>query len=162
MDTAELQNAGVLAVSGVCRAAYQSGKRGCKTVANEGSMKTRICEEVLSYRCGDCRHITDVLHHGSKSDRSHYHDGGNVKFAELERRKSYPGCRCDCGEIQDGAAVRIGHSEEVHHQSYCIGDHNAHEDRNDLEHAFSPDVENDDCSKSNQGNEPVGGRIGDC
>lgn len=54
------------------------------------------------------------------------------------------------------------HSEEVHHQSYCIGDHNAHEDRNDLEHAFSPDVENDDCSKSNQGNEPVGGRIGDC
>ena len=33
---------------------------------------------------------------------------------------------------------------EVHHKSDYIGNHNAHQDRDDLEHAFSPDVENDD------------------
>ena len=95
--------------------------------------------------------------------------GAITRMAVMSNLQSWKGgsptqaADATAGEIQDGAAVRIGHSEEMHHHDcHSIGDHNAHEDRNDLEHAFSPDVEDDDCAKSDQGNEPVGGRIGDC
>ena len=47
INSGQSQNAGVLTVGGVCRCTEQRCKRGCKTVAEEGAVKSGICHVVF-------------------------------------------------------------------------------------------------------------------
>ena len=107
MNTAQFQNAGVLTVRCVCRSANETCHCRCKTVAKQRSVQSRIGEEVLSYRCRDCGHIADMLHHGSNRDRRHNHDTRQIKFAELQRRKSDDACLRNRCEVDDDGSVRV-------------------------------------------------------
>ena len=124
-------------------------------------MQSRIRKEIFSDRCGDRRHIADMFHHRRKRDRRHYHDRRRVKFAQLERRKSDPGSRRHLREIQDRTSVRVCHSHHLEDCCRCIGDHNAHQNRNNLEHSLAPDIKNDDSSQRDQRNQPVCRCVGD-
>ena len=92
-----------------------------------------------------------MLHHGSNGDRCHNKNCGNVKFADLERRKSYPVL-----QMRQKQNLRMAEPsglvipQQVHNHCDCIRNYNTHEDRDDLKHAFSPDVEDNDHGKSDQ------------
>ena len=47
INSGQSQNAGVLAVGGVCRCAEEGCKGGCKTVTEEGAVKSGICHVVF-------------------------------------------------------------------------------------------------------------------
>ena len=118
-------------------------------------MKARIRKEVLSYGCRDRRHIADMLHHGRDRDRCHDHNAGQIEFAELQRRKSDDACLCNRRKVDDHGSVRIFDAECIQDNCHSVGNHNVHQNRNDFEHSFSPDVENDDDCQRNQCQEPV-------
>lgn len=57
---------------------------------------------------------------------------------------------------------RGGHAGEVHlvgNQRYHIGDHNAQQNRNDLDHALAPNVRRDNNSDGQKGQPPVRGGV---
>ena len=155
MYAAQFQNAGVLAVRRVGRSADETCHCGCKTITEQGSVQARIRKEVLSYGCRDRRHIADMLHHGRDRDRCHDHNAGQIEFAELQRRKSDDACLCNRRKVDDHGSVRIFDAECIQDNCHSVGNHNAHQNRNDFEHSFSPDVENDDDCQRNQCQEPV-------
>ena len=68
-------------------------------ITDQSSVKSRIFDKILIYRCGNSGNISDMLHHSSNGDRCHNKNCGNVKFADLERWKSDPFCTCDRSKI---------------------------------------------------------------
>ena len=42
-----------------------------------------------------------MLHHGSKGDRSHNEDRGDIELAQGELRNAYPACRCNIAEVDE-------------------------------------------------------------
>ena len=68
-------------------------RAGCQTITKQCSVKSRFCQEVLSYGCRDCGHITYVLHHGCNSDRSHNQDRCHIKFCRAASEEDLPSLR---------------------------------------------------------------------
>ena len=156
----QLQHAGVLAVSGVGGAAEEAGERGGKAVAQQSALKAGIFDEVALGGGGDGRDIADVLHHGGDGDGGHDQNGGHVELAHLEGRQTHPAGLGHGGEVQNGGTVRIGDAHSIQDERKHIGDQHAHQDGDDLEHSLAPDVEDDDDGQRHNGDEPVGGGIG--
>ena len=157
----QLQNTGILTIGGIGRSAKESGKSSCKSVTKKSSVKSWISQIIFSNGCRDGRHITYRFHHGCASDRSHNKDCCYIEFTDLDRWDTYQSCGCDRCKIKNRRSIRISQTNCIHDHSHCIRDHNSHEDRDDLEHAFTPDIEYDNHGQGYKCKEPVGGSISD-
>ena len=124
-------------------------------------MKAGVLEEILLSRRGNCGNITDMLHHGCNRDGSHDEDRSEIEFSKNEGGQTDKTGIGNGLKIEDRAAVDIGHAERIHDDSGNVGDHDAQKDGDDLEHAFAPDVKDDDNCKCDQSKRPAGGGIGD-
>lgn len=102
-----------------------------------------------------------MLHHGGNGDGGHYQDGCDIELAEVKGLQGNRGGGADPGKVKNGGAIGIGHAKGVESKSEEISDDDPHQDRNDLEHTPSPDLEEDDDKKGDNGQKPVGGRVAD-
>ena len=152
----KLQYAGILSVGGVGRAACKACQGGGKTISQKGTVQARIFNKVLSDGGGNGGNISDMLHHGGDGDRCHDENGCKVKFRQLKRRHADGSRRSDRCKIQDGGTVRVCDADGVHQQRGSIGNDDSHQNGDDLEHSLSPDIEDDDDSQCNKGQQPVG------
>ena len=162
IDLGELKDACVLAICRIGRTADSSGHGRCQAVADQSPVQARVLDEIVPGRGGNSTDISDMLHHGSQGNRSHDEDGRQVELAQLERLNRHIFRTGDFSEIQDGAAVGVRHAGRIEDQGENIGNHDTHQDGDDLEHALAPDIEDDDDREGNQGQEPVRRSIVHC
>ena len=149
VDAAQSQHAGVLTVGGVGGAAEHTGEGGGKTVAQQGTVQAGILDEVLAGGGGDGGHVTDVLHHGGDGDGRHDQDRGHIELGQDELLQTHE--------------VSAGHLGEVHlagDQRHDVRAHHAQQNGDDLDHALTPDVGDDDDGDSHQSQPPAGGGVG--
>ena len=85
-----------------------------------------------------------MLHHGSHSHRRDGQDGGDIKLRQRERGQPDHGLPADAAQVHHTA-----------NQRHNIGDHNAQQDGNDLDHSLAPDVGHDDDSNGKQRKRPA-------
>ena len=102
-----------------------------------------------------------MLHHGSDSDRCHCKNGCDIKFAEEEFRNTNNRCACYSCKTEDSTSICVCHACCIHDQGYYIRHYNTHQNRNNTEHADSPDIKENNSSKCHQGKQPVLGCIAD-
>ena len=164
VHAAQCQHAGVLAVGGVGRAAEHTSEGGGKTVAQQGAVQAGILDEVLAGGGGDGGDVADVLHHGGDGDGGHDQNGGDVKLGDDELLQTHEVGTLDGGEVDQGLhdAVSVrqlraaGGGDECHD----VRAHHAQQNGNDLDHALTPDVGDDDDGDSHQSQPPAGGGVG--
>ena len=102
-----------------------------------------------------------MLHHCSKGDWYDCNDGREEEapvYVAAEKQTEYcilhlewkaePCCACNLFNYSHSCAW-------IHHKSDDIGSNDSDEDRNDLYHALSPDVADDDNYDCNKGHKPV-------
>ena len=163
MDVGQHQHAGVLAIGGVGGAAEHGGQRGGQTVAHQGAVQAGVLKEVALSGGGDGGHIADVLHHGGQGDGGHDQNGGHVELGQLEGGQAHQTGLGHGGEIHQGLGGAVSthnsHAAGIHNKGGNIGDHHAHEDGDDLEHAAAPDVEHDDGGQGDEGQGPAAGGV---
>ena len=112
-------------------------------------MQAGILDEVLAGGGGDGGHVTDVLHHGGDGDGRHDQDRGHIELGQDELLQTHE--------------VSAGHLGEVHlagDQRHDVRAHHAQQNGDDLDHALTPDVGDDDDGDSHQSQPPAGGGIG--
>ena len=156
VDLGQSQHAGVLAVGGVGRSTEQGCDGRADTVADEGAVQTGIFNEVLADRGADGGDITDVLHHGRDRDRDDGNDRADQKagvdlIAEQAEDRVFPGN----GQTDPLGLRNFGEVYLAGNGSYHIGNQNAHQDRDDLDHALAPDVAGNNDRDGDQGDPPA-------
>ena len=159
VDAAQRENAGVLAVGGVGRAAQQAGHGGRKAVAHQGAVQAGVVDIVVADGGADGSDITDVLHHGGQCDGQDGEEGADELRAAVDGEQAH-------GVLMQRDAEPVGGSDglEIHgagHESDRVGDQNTDEDGQDLDHALAPDVADDDRAQCHKGQQPVRLTVGD-
>lgn len=159
VDTAQRENAGVLAVGGVGRAAQQAGHGGRKTVAHQGAVQAGVVDIVVADGGADGGDIADVLHHGRQCDGQNGEEGADELRAAVDGEQAH-------GVLMQRDAEPVGGSDglEIHgagHESDRVGDQNTDENGQDLDHALAPDVADDDRTQRHKGQQPVRLTVGD-
>ena len=168
IDLAQGQNAGVLAIGGVGRGAEESGQGGGKTVAQEGAMQAGVDKVIALAGGGDGAHIADMLNHGGKAQGHNCQQrGGQQRAVDLAG-----GEEAEHGAVPvDGKSEplgggngggNIGAGGRINDDSEDIGHHYAQQDGDDLDHALAVHVGADDHDDGDNGDEPVGGAVGNC
>ena len=97
--------------------------------------------------------VTDVLHHGSQSDGDDGEQGADELGAAVDGKEAH-GFLVE----RDAEPCGGGNALKVHgtgHKGDCVGDENANQDGQDLDHALAPDVADDDRTQSHKGQQPV-------
>ena len=159
VDLAQGQHAGVLAVGGVGRAAQQAGHGGGQTVAQQGAVQAGVIDIVVADGGADGGDIAHMLHHGSQCDG----DDGEQSADEL--RAAVDGEQTHGLLVQgDAEPGRVGDLLEVHgtgDQSHRVGHQHTDQDGQDLDHALTPDVADNDHAQRHKGQQPVGLAVGD-
>ena len=159
IDAAEGQNAGVFAVGRVGRRAEEGSQRGRKTVAHQGAVQAGVVDVVVANGGADGGDVTDVLHHGSQSDGDDGEQGADELGAAVDGKEAH-GFLVE----RDAEPCGGGNALKVHgtgHKGHCVGDENADQDGQDLDHTLAPDVADDDRTQSHKGQQPVGLAVGD-
>ena len=105
-------------------------------------MQAGIFDIIFAAGSANGGNITDMLHHGSDGNRRHDQNSRQIEFGHLERGQAHNVGLSHAGEVNQAAA-----------QGNHIGDQNAHQNRNDLEHAFSPHVADND-NHNRKGSQP--------
>ena len=159
VDLAEGQHAGVLAVGGVGRAAQQAGHAGSQAVAQQGAVQAGVVDIVVAHGSTDGGNVAHMLHHGSQCDG----DDGEQSADEL--RAAVDGEQTHGLLVQgDAEPGRVGDLLEVHgtsDQSHRVGHQHTDQDGQDLDHALTPDVADNDHAQRHKGQQPVGLAVGD-
>lgn len=150
VDLGQRQNAGVLTVGGVRRAADEAGKARGKTVADEGAVQAGVRQEVALAGRADRRDVADMLHHGGQRDRDHDQNGAYVKLRKGERRDTDKVRRRQGGEVNMPGDQR-----------HKIGSDDTKQDRDDFDHAAAKDVCHKDHDDRDDCQQPVAARVVD-
>ena len=154
VDLAQGQHAGVLAVGGVGRAAQQAGHGGGQTVAQQGAVQAGVIDIVVADGSADGGDIAHMLHHGSQCD------GDDGEQSADEFRAAVDGEQTHGLLVQgDAEPCRVGDLLEVHgtgDQSHRVGHQHTDQDGQDLDHALTPDVADNDHAQRHKGQQPVG------
>ena len=159
VDAAQGQNAGVLAVGGVGRAAQQTGHGGGKAVTHQGAVQAGVVDIVVANGGTDGSDVADMLHHGRQRDGQDGEEGADELRAAVDGEQAH-------GALmqRDAEPIGGGNGLEVHrtgHEGHRVGHQNADQDGQDLDHALAPDVADNDRAQRHKGQQPVGLAVGD-
>ena len=159
VDLAQCQHAGVLAVGGVGGAAQQTSHGSGQTIAHQGAVQAGVIDIVVADGGADGGDIAHMLHHGSQCDG----DDGEQSADEL--RAAVNGEQTH-GLLMQGDAEpgRVGDLLEVHgtgDQSHRVGHQHTDQDGQDLDHALTPDVADNNGTQGHKSQQPVGLAVGD-
>ena len=124
-------------------------------------MEAGICKIIALAGGRNCAHIADMLHHscyckGDDGDNSAYQKTGvNISGEETEDGVFHFEGESEPGGFFNGGEINIaGNCGEY------IGNNNAQQNRNDLDHTFAPDVTYNNNYNCGSGDPPVSGAVG--
>ena len=129
-------------------------------------MQARLHQEVLVDGGGDGADIADVLHHSGDGQGDDGDAGGD----------EHPGVNAVGEKTEDGGVLVYGDANPVggshslgnsgagggiNDHGDQVGDYNADEDGDDLDHALAPHIANDNHNDGDDGHQPVGAAVVD-
>ena len=153
IDLGQGQNAGVFAVGGVGGTAQQAGHGGCQAVAHQGAVQAGVTDIVAAGGGADGGNIADVLHHGCNGNGHDGEQGADEFFAAVNGKQTH-GLFVD-GETDPGGLADGGKVNRTSYQGNRIADQNTDQNGQDLDHAFAPDVADDNGGQRHKSQQPV-------
>ena len=159
VDAAQGQNTGVLTVGSIGGAAQQTCHGSGKAVAHQGAVQAGIIDIVVADRSADGSDIAHMLHHGCQRN------GDDGEHCADELRAAVDGKQTH-GTLVQGDAEPVGSSNGLKvdctsDQSHSIGDQHTDQDGQDLDHALTPDVADNNGTQGHKSQQPVGLAVGD-
>ena len=141
VDAGHGHDAHVFTVGGVRGGADEAGDHVGEAVCEEGSVETRVFDEVSAYDVAGDEEVAQVFGEYDEDGREDHHDGGEVEGRRIEGRRCEPCDFFDVGEVNDAHGDR----EEV-------AGNDANQDRDDGDESAAKDGSEDGDDQGEHGN----------